>query len=154
MCLLPRRCVDVIKHEVARFLRLTTDSVEPVSFYCPRRSELFQADIYPDCFAGIPSAKADDFFSTEDNSTTDFGPVLRPMNPEDPNCVQHARDLAQSPGNGRASPTELVKKKSKKELQAELETAKNYIKTLSTLLEQNNLDVPDPPPGLEVMKAD
>lgn len=61
--MLPKRSCNVMKCEVARFLKLTSDSVEPLSFIVPRKSEAFQDDIFPDTIAGVPSLTADEFFA-------------------------------------------------------------------------------------------
>jgi len=50
ICLLPKRLMDIRNVEVARILKLTTDSVYPISFTLPRADVLksyFQDDIYP-----------------------------------------------------------------------------------------------------------
>ena len=61
--MLPKRSLNVMKCEVARMLKLTGDSVEPLSFIVPRKSEAFQEDIFPDTAAGIPSLTAAEWFS-------------------------------------------------------------------------------------------
>lgn len=61
--MLPKRACNVLKCEVARFLKLTADSVEPISFIVPRKSEAFQEDIFPDCYAGRASLSASEWFS-------------------------------------------------------------------------------------------
>ena len=57
---IPKRCCDVYKCEIERFYQIKggqTSSVVPVSFIVPRKTgnELFQDDIYPDCYAGKPA---------------------------------------------------------------------------------------------------
>jgi coronin-1B/1C/6 len=49
---LPRRGLDAKSCEIARALRLMRDSVIPVSFQVPRKGDQFQADLYPDTYAG------------------------------------------------------------------------------------------------------
>ena len=56
--MLPKRALSPMKCEVARMLKLTGDSVEPISFIVPRKSEAFQDDIVPDTYAGVPSLTA------------------------------------------------------------------------------------------------
>lgn len=58
-----KRALDVWKCEIARFLRLTSKGIVPVSFIVPRKSgkEVFQADIFPDAFAGKPSLSAQEW---------------------------------------------------------------------------------------------
>jgi len=61
--MLPKRGLNAMRCEVARFLKLTTDSVEPISFIVPRKETTFQEDIFPETYAGIPSLTAADWFS-------------------------------------------------------------------------------------------
>jgi len=53
--LLPKRGVDVTACEVLRFYKLhaTKDVVEPISMIVPRKSSMFQEDIYPDTSAPV-----------------------------------------------------------------------------------------------------
>ena len=44
---IPKRALDVMSREIGRVLKLTTNSVEPLSFFIPRKSSHFQADLYP-----------------------------------------------------------------------------------------------------------
>lgn len=52
---IPQRNRNVAKCEIARFMRLMPDMVQPISFQVPRKSDLFQADIFPDAYAGVSS---------------------------------------------------------------------------------------------------
>jgi coronin-1B/1C/6 len=55
--MVPKRALDVPACEIARFLKLTPkDMVIPVSMQVPRKSELFQDDIFPDTYAGVPTS--------------------------------------------------------------------------------------------------
>lgn len=56
---LPKRCVDVMKHEVMRGLKLESNAVMPVSFRVPRKSEAFQEDLFPECPSMEPALTAD-----------------------------------------------------------------------------------------------
>jgi len=64
-CFVPKRALDTTKCEVARFLKLTRDSVIPLSFCVPRKTgaDIFQEDIYPDCFAGVPSLTPEEYLA-------------------------------------------------------------------------------------------
>jgi len=62
MAMLPKRICDVMKCEVARMLKLGTANVEPLPFIIPRKSDLFQADLFPQCRSGKPSTNATEFF--------------------------------------------------------------------------------------------
>jgi hypothetical protein len=59
MAMLPKRAVNVSECEIVRMLKLSTKMMEPVSFQVPRKSEVFQDDIFPDCFSGEPTLTAD-----------------------------------------------------------------------------------------------
>ncbi|KAJ2778683.1 Coronin-like protein crn1 [Coemansia interrupta] len=61
---MPKRGVDVGRCEVMRFYKVASNSlVEPISFKVPRKSEAFQADIYPPAPAGMPAMNAQEFFA-------------------------------------------------------------------------------------------
>ncbi|KAG5361942.1 Coronin-like protein crn1 [Yarrowia sp. C11] len=60
---MPKRALNIKGNEIVRAYKTVKDSyVEPVGFYVPRRAETFQSDIYPDCYAGVPSVSAEEFF--------------------------------------------------------------------------------------------
>jgi len=75
---LPKRACQVKKCEVARFYKLTGNSVVPISFIVPRKAgaEVFQEDIYPNAYAGRPSLQAEDWLKGENRP-----PVTMTMNP-------------------------------------------------------------------------
>jgi coronin-1B/1C/6 len=80
-CFLPKRCLNVMACETARCLKLTSQNgngvVEPLSFVVPRKSDAFQDDIFPDCYAGLPSCDADAWLAGANEP-----PKLRPLNPD------------------------------------------------------------------------
>lgn len=60
---MPKRALNIKGNEIVRAYKTVKDSyVEPVGFHVPRRAETFQSDIYPDCYAGVPSLTAEEFF--------------------------------------------------------------------------------------------
>jgi len=63
MCMMPKRTVNVSDCEIARLLKLGVKTMEPISFQVPRKSDIFQDDLYPDCFSGEYSLTADEWFS-------------------------------------------------------------------------------------------
>jgi coronin-1B/1C/6 len=75
---LPKRACQVWKCEVARFYKLTANSVIPISFIVPRKAggEIFQEDIFPNAYAGRPSTQADDWLKGENRA-----PITMSMNP-------------------------------------------------------------------------
>merc|ERR1711880_16322 len=57
LCMVPKRALGVPSCEIARFLKLTPkDMIIPISMQVPRKSELFQDDIFPDSYAGKHTA--------------------------------------------------------------------------------------------------
>jgi len=63
MTFLPPRAVNVSDCEVARAYKVTNQAIEPISFIVPRKSDSFQADIFPPAPSGQPALSADEFFS-------------------------------------------------------------------------------------------
>ncbi|KAK9462481.1 uncharacterized protein V1516DRAFT_662517 [Lipomyces oligophaga] len=64
---MPKRGVSVHENEVVRAYKSVNDSyVEPIQFIVPRRSEMFQSDIYPDCPSAEPALSAEEWFSGKD----------------------------------------------------------------------------------------
>lgn len=72
MTFLPRRALNVNENEIARAYKVTNPIIQPLSFYVPRKSESFQADIFPPVRAAEPSLTADEFFDEKKTLT----PVL------------------------------------------------------------------------------
>lgn len=64
--LISRRGVNVAGCEVARVLKVTTDSVIPLSFIVPRKSEAFQDDLYADTAGWLPASTADEWLGGAD----------------------------------------------------------------------------------------
>lgn len=72
----PKSSVNVKENEILRCFKTVKDlCVEPISFYVPRRSELFQGDIYPDCPSHEPALTEDEWFSGKNCN----GPLLLSM---------------------------------------------------------------------------
>lgn len=74
----PKRGLNIKKCEIARGLRLMRDYIEPVSFCVPRKSEMFQEDLYPNTYAGV-SAQTADAYKAGGNAA----PVKMSMNPKE-----------------------------------------------------------------------
>lgn len=61
---MPKRELEYMKCEVMRFYKLQTKGlVEPVSMTVPRKSDMFQDDIYPPTFAGNAAQTAEEWIS-------------------------------------------------------------------------------------------
>lgn len=67
---MPKRGCDVYKCEIFRFYKLhaTRGLCEPISMIVPRKSEHFQADIYPDTAAPTPALTAEQWLSGENRN--------------------------------------------------------------------------------------
>ncbi|GAB1607962.1 coronin-1C-A-like isoform X1 [Argonauta hians] len=65
--MLPKRGVNVNNCEIARFFKLLNNGLcEVIPFTVPRKSELYQDDLYPDAFDETPAISADDWFNGKD----------------------------------------------------------------------------------------
>ncbi|XP_068606350.1 coronin-1A [Brachionichthys hirsutus] len=59
---MPKRGLEVNKCEIARFYKLHERKCEPIVMTVPRKSDLFQEDLYPETVGPEPSAEADEWF--------------------------------------------------------------------------------------------
>ncbi|KAK3786095.1 hypothetical protein RRG08_045481 [Elysia crispata] len=60
---MPKRGLNVNNNEIARFYKLHNQGLcEIIPFTVPRKSELFQDDLYPDTASDTPAISASDFF--------------------------------------------------------------------------------------------
>jgi coronin-1B/1C/6 len=62
---MPKRGVDVNTCEIVKLFRVQGTKLEPLSFKVPRKSDLFQEDIFPDCRSDEPSLNAAQWFAGE-----------------------------------------------------------------------------------------
>lgn len=138
ICEVPKRMLDTTKTEIYRFLKLHPDKVEPLSMICPRKSDLFQADLYPDAYAGKPSIKSADFFSGKKGKV-----ILCSMDPKKSGQVTNSGAapgaVATSSAPAGDKGEDLKKKKNAAQLQKELEEAQEKIEKYETLLKKNNI---------------
>jgi coronin-1B/1C/6 len=88
-CFLPKRTCDTKKCEIMRCMRVMVDSVIPVSFSVPRKSDLFQKDLYPDAYAGVPALSAQEY---KDGKNAE--PVLVSMKPGESEKLDHKKSAA------------------------------------------------------------
>ncbi|CAN9506016.1 unnamed protein product [Ophioblennius macclurei] len=63
---MPKRGLEVNKCEIARFYKLHERKCEPIVMTVPRKSDLFQEDLYPDTVGPEPSVEADEWFAGTD----------------------------------------------------------------------------------------
>jgi coronin-1B/1C/6 len=75
-CFIPKTAVDVKACEISVALRVMRDWISPVSFQVPRKSDIFQGDLYPDTYAGKAMLSADEWLSGQDKA-----PAKRSMKP-------------------------------------------------------------------------
>jgi coronin-1B/1C/6 len=115
----PKRGLNVLGCEIARLLKLTTNSVEPLSFIVPRKSEAFQEDLYPDTASIEPSHTADEW-----RAGSSKPPLLSSLNPS----------LAKSTTASATPSPAFVPMKTPAALQAELDAANARIKVLESRL--------------------
>jgi len=99
-CFLPKRASDVSKCEIAHVLRLMSDSVIPISFQVPRKSDLFQKDLYPDAYAGVSALSAAEWLEGKNAD-----PVVQSMKPGA--APAHAAPAAAAGGPAKPSYAEL-----------------------------------------------
>lgn len=69
----PKTYVNLKENEILKAYKTVNDnSIEPISFIVPRKSELFQPDIYPDAPSEKPALSASEWFGGKDVN----GPLL------------------------------------------------------------------------------
>lgn len=69
MAFLPRRALNATENEIARVYKVSQSLIQPVSFYVPRKSEAFQADIFPPAPSMEPAMTASEFFDEKKTRT-------------------------------------------------------------------------------------
>jgi hypothetical protein len=124
---LPKHTVDTGACEIMRAAKLTTNSIDFISFRVPRRSEAFQDDIYPECLASEPALSAAQWAEGQNRE-----PVRKPIQIAGKGKVQAevahhvAHTQAHSPGHAPAG----KKQRTVEELEAELSRAHAEIEAL------------------------
>jgi coronin-1B/1C/6 len=78
-CMVPKRGLDIMKHETARILKVTNSAgIHPLNFYVPRKSDAFQDDIFPKTTAAIPACTMAEWLAGASKD-----PVLMSLDPAD-----------------------------------------------------------------------
>jgi len=121
--MVPKRGLDVMKHESARLLKVTSSGVSPLSFTVPRKSEAFQDDIFPDCAAPVSAHTADEWMSG-----SSLPPVTMSLNPK-----ERSR-------KGLGMRQKTFKAVTVKSLSGELDEAKKRIAYLESKLKEANIE--------------
>lgn len=114
ICFAPKTACDYMKCEIALAFRVLRDMVEPVHLTVPRKSDLFQDDLFPETFAGVPALSATEWLGGANKD-----PIKKPIN-----------EAAAEAGAVK----EFVAKKSAVELEKELEIANSRIAQLEAEL--------------------
>ncbi|XP_070772877.1 coronin-6 isoform X3 [Enoplosus armatus] len=66
MGFMPKRGVDVTKCEIARLFKLLDKKCEPITMTVPRKSDLFQDDLYPDTAGPDPAMEPEEWLEGRD----------------------------------------------------------------------------------------
>ncbi|KAJ3588630.1 hypothetical protein NHX12_009484 [Muraenolepis orangiensis] len=66
MGIMPKRGVDVSKCEIARLFKLHDKKCEPITMTVPRKSDLFQDDLYPDTAGPEPALEPEEWMEGRD----------------------------------------------------------------------------------------
>jgi len=64
---MPKRGCDVNTNEIVKLFRVVGTKLEPLSFKVPRKSDLFQDDIFPDCRSDEPALTSEQWFAGENS---------------------------------------------------------------------------------------
>jgi coronin-1B/1C/6 len=121
-CLVPKRGLDVMKHETVRILKVTNNAgIHPLKFHVPRKSDAFQDDIFPKTAAATPAHSIGEWLEGSSKE-----PVMMSLDP---------RDNANG-GNGAAKPKAF---KTVSSLSKELSEAQKRIQVLEGLLAENSI---------------
>jgi coronin-1B/1C/6 len=113
--------------ETARLMKLTNNSVEPLCFFVPRKSEVFQEDLYPDTISPEPSHTADEWLAGSNKP-----PKLMSLNPS---AAGASSMVASKPKPTATAPKTIPV------LQAELAQANARIKELEDRLKSAGLSI-------------
>jgi len=62
---MPKRGCDVNTNEIVKLFRVVGSKLEPLSFKVPRKSDLFQEDLFPDCRSDEPALTQEQWYAGE-----------------------------------------------------------------------------------------
>jgi len=120
LAMVPKRACRVSENEIVKMLKVGVKICEPISFQVPRKSEIFQDDIFPDTFSGEPSLTADEWLAGQN------------ANPKTMSLANGF--VAKKTQDFNPSKVEVVKELSEKELKEEVEKLRNRVSYLETEL--------------------
>ena len=140
VCSVPKRALDILGCEIVRLLKLNKSSVQPIAFRVPRKVDLFQDDLFPDTYAGVPALTSEQWVNGENAS-----PVLVNLEPSD--NQERKKEIEQQVSFQKVEVKELTEKEIREEyenqkkriayLEAELLKRDSKIEELSKKLENN-----------------
>jgi len=127
---LPKRALNLGECEIARALKLHVNKVEPISFRVPRKSDIFQDDLYPDTYAGEPALTLDQWVkgSNAEPKTRSLAPGF--VAKEKPVDFNPVAQKVEAP-------------KSERELSTENEKLKNRVAYLESELTKRDAKIKD-----------
>jgi hypothetical protein len=126
MTMVPKAAVDTSICEIARLLKVTQSAVEPISFTVPRKSDIFQDDLYPPTYAGEAALTANEWFSGKNAE-----PKLVQLGPG------YVAPVAKTPTNFQQS-TKPEGPKSGKELEKQIAEQQKRIAALESELKRKD----------------
>jgi len=112
-CLAPKRSVDVMNCEINRVLKLTSNSIAPVSWTVPRKSKVnFADDLFPNTAGTQPAQSGSDWLSG-----SNANPILVSLNPETLGITEERQEeIKQEEEEQQRIEEERIAKANKKEL--------------------------------------
>jgi len=126
----PKKVLDLQTCEIARLLKVTGTAIEPISFFVPRKSDIFQDDLYPPTYSGEPTLTSKKWIDGEkgEPKTMNLSPGFVPPKPTESKFSQ-------------APATEHKKERSAKELQDENEKQAKRIAYLEAELAKKDAKI-------------
>jgi len=130
MAMFPKTGLDTASCEITRLLKVAQNAVEPISFTVPRKSDIFQDDLYPPTFSGEPTLTADEWFSGKNGEpkTVQLGPGYVPVKNAAPTQFKASAVKSDNP----ADLAKLVEEQKQRiaSLEAELKRKDEQLKNL------------------------
>ncbi|ODV63488.1 coronin, partial [Ascoidea rubescens DSM 1968] len=135
----PKRSVNIKENEIIKAYKTVNDNfIEPISFIVPRRSEVFQYDIYPDCPSQIPALSLEDYL----NNKSVNGPVLMNMESlfenDDP-IYTNARSIESNSIQSNPIQSQLLSKKVQSNTPSPINSSQNSSNTSLSKTKLNDL---------------
>ncbi|CAJ1068288.1 uncharacterized protein LOC125889869 isoform X1 [Xyrichtys novacula] len=135
---MPKRGLDVNKCEIARFFKLHERKCEPIVMTVPRKSDLFQDDLYPDTAGPDPALEAEEWFEGKNGDPilislkNGYVPIKNrefkvvKKNILDSKVTKNSENSC--PANKSASPTPSIKSEAKlEEILKEIKSLKDLV---------------------------